>query len=84
MQQLFVFKNQYGEELTYDEDDDIDTHISYSITPKDTTAVKVYGENGNKVYATADRSGTYLLTITATPANGKSVTKDFYVYFPGN
>lgn len=81
MQQLFVFKDQYGTEVTYTGSSDIDTHIAYSITPKETRAVKVYGENGNKVYATADDPGMYLLTITATPANGKSVTKDFYVWF---
>ena len=59
----------------------VDTPIAYTITPKETTAVKVYGENGNKVYAAAASGQKYLLTITATPANGKATTKDIWVRF---
>ena len=81
MQSLFTFKDQYGVEMTLTSGTAIDTHIAYTVVPKNTTEVKVYGENSNKVYATGTSGKTYLLTITATAANGKSVTKDFNVKF---
>ena len=81
MQAMFVFKDQYGDEMTLTNGTAVDSHIAYTITPKETTAVKVYGENGNKVYAAAASGQKYLLTITATPANGKATTKDIWVQF---
>ena len=80
MQSLFVFKDQYGKDMSFTSGK-VDTHVAYTIVPKNTTAVKVYGENQNKTYASAKSGEIYLLTITATAANGKSVTKDFYVTF---
>ena len=76
MQTLFTFKDQYGQKMTLTK---VDTNVKYSILSKETTAVRVYGEDNNNVYATAH--GKYLLTITATATNGKSVTKDFWVQF---